>query len=306
MCYNGENCTGRTDMKRILLAALALLLIMTAHAEDFAGMNAPETVPQRVISLLGSYGEVWQEAGGTLIATTEDAAQGDVVSLGSHSEPNMELLLALNPDFVILSADTAAHPAVGDLLESAGIPHGYFSMQTWQGYMDMMKTFTQITGRDDLYANAEKTVQQPIGECIAAAQSHPDFGKKTALLLRAYVTSVKAKGSEGTVAGPILREMGLVNIADSDSMLTENLTLEAILAADPDYIFAVTMGADQEGAEKMLEDALLSNPAWNTLTAVREGRFVVLDRDLFHLRPNGRWAEAYETIYEIVYEDPKH
>jgi iron complex transport system substrate-binding protein len=269
-------------------------------------MNAPETVPQRVISLLGSYGEVWQEAGGTLIATTEDAAQGDVVSLGSHSEPNMELLLALNPDFVILSADTAAHPAVGDLLESAGIPHGYFSMQTWQGYMDMMETFTQITGRDDLYANAETTVQQPIGECIAAAQSHPDFGKKTALLLRAYVTSVKAKGSEGTVAGPILREMGLVNIADSDRVLTENLTLEAILAADPDYIFAVTMGADQEGAEKMLEDALLSNPAWNTLTAVREGRFVVLDRDLFHLRPNGRWAEAYETIYEIVYEDPKH
>lgn len=293
-------------MKRILLAALALLLIMTAHAEDFAGMNALETAPQRVISLLGSYGEVWQEAGGTLIATTEDAAQGDVVSLGSHSEPNMELLLALNPDFVILSADTAAHPAVGELLESAGIPHGYFSMQTWQGYMDMMKTFTQITGRDDLYANAEKTVQQPIGECIAAAQSRPDFGKKTALLLRAYVTSVKAKGSEGTVAGPILREMGLVNIADSDSMLTENLTLEAILAADPDYIFAVTMGADQEGAEKMLEDALLSNPAWNTLTAVREGRFVVLDRDLFHLRPNGRWAQSYETIYEIVYEDPKH
>ncbi len=293
-------------MKRILLAALALLLIMTAHAEDFAGMNAPETVPQRVISLLGSYGEVWQEAGGTLIATTEDAAQGDVVSLGSHSEPNMELLLALNPDFVILSADTAAHPAVGDLLESAGIPHGYFSMQTWQGYMDMMKTFTQITGRDDLYANAETTVRQPIGECIAAAQSRPDFGKKTALLLRAYVTSVKAKGSEGTVAGPILREMGLVNIADSDSMLTENLTLEAILAADPDYIFAVTMGADQEGAEKMLEDALLSNPAWNTLTAVREGRFAVLDRDLFHLRPNGRWAQSYETIYEIVYEDPKH
>jgi iron complex transport system substrate-binding protein len=56
----------------------------------------------------------------------------------------------------------------------------------------------------------------------------------------------------------------------------------------------------------MLEDALLSNPAWSTLTAVREGRFVVLDRDLFHLRPNGRWAEAYETIYEIVYEDPKY
>ena len=63
------------------------------------------------------------------------------------------------------------------------------------------------------------------------------------------------------------------------------------------------MGSDQEGAVKMLEDSLLSNPAWSTLTAVREGRYVVLDRELFQLRPNGRWAEAYETIYHLIYEE---
>lgn len=298
-------------MKRMLLAALALLLMMIpAHAAAFTDASGREVeldeAPQRVIALLGSYGKVWQEAGGTLIGTTEDAIDPEsdaVANLGSHSQPNMELLFALEPDFVILSADTAAHPAVGDVLQSAGVPHGYFSMQTWQGYMDMLRTFTEITGREDLYRNAEKSIAGSIEMTLADAQSQPGYGKQSALLLRAYAASVKAKGSEGTVAGPMLKELGLVNIADGDSMLSENLTMEAILMADPDWIFVVTMGADQEGAIRMLNDSLLSNPAWSTLTAVREGRYAVLDRELFQLRPNGRWAEAYKTLYKRIYEE---
>ena len=299
------------NMKRMLLAVFALLLMMIpTHAAEFTDAIGQEVAlsdaPQRVIALLGSYGKVWLEAGGTLVGTTEDAVDpecDEIANLGSHSQPNMELLFALEPDFVILSADTAAHPAIGDVLQSAGVPHGYFSMQTWQGYMDMLRTFTEITGREDLYRNAEKSIAGSIEMTIADAQSQSGYGKQSALLLRAYVTSVKAKGSEGTVAGPMLKELGLVNIADSDSMLSENLTMEAILMADPDWIFVVTMGADQEGAIRMLNDSLLSNPAWSTLTAVREGRYVVLDRELFQLRPNGRWAEAYKTLYKLIYEE---
>ena len=307
LCYNGPEVF---FLKKIIFAAVALLLLMLpAHAAAFTDAVGREIdlpdVPQRTVSLLGSYGKVWQEAGGTLVGATEDAVDPETnqpANLGSHSQPNMELLFALEPDFVILSADTAAHPAIGDVLESAEIPHAYFSMDTWQGYMDMMRTFTEITGRTDLYAAAEESVQSAIEQTLASAQAHPDFSAQTALLLRSYVTSVKAKGSEGTVAGPMLKEMGLVNIADSDSTLSENLTMEAILMADPDWIFVVTMGADQEGAQRMLNDTLLSNPAWATLTAVREGRYVVLDRELFQLRPNGRWAEAYGMLYHLIYE----
>ena len=299
------------DMKRILPALLALIL-MTVSARaavisDAKGreIDLPRT-PQRVVSLLGSYGNVWLESGGTLSGTTEDAvdaAGAQTVNLGSHSKPDMELLFSLEPDFVILSADTAAHPAIGDVLAAAGVPHGYFSMQTWQEYMEMMEAFTSVTGRTDLYEKARAEVENPIRETIERAQANENFGKNTALLLRTYVASVKAKGSEGTVAGPILEEMGLVNIADGDSSFEENLTMEAVMMADPDWIFVVSMGADQQGAMRTLETTLLSNPAWSTLTAVREGRYAVLDRELFQLRPNGRWAEAYEAVYELIYEE---
>lgn len=296
----------------LCLMLLGVLLALPARAETFTDALGREVTleqtPQRTVALLGSYGEVWLAAGGYLAGTTEDSvdtpaalAQGGVANLGSHSEANMELLLSLDPDFVILSADAAAHPAIGDTLEAAGIPCAYFSMLDWEGYMEMLRTFTTITGREDLYQSQIETVEKPIRERIAQAQEQETYGTQTVLLLRAYSTSVKAKDSESTVAGPILKDMGLINIADSDSSLMENLTMESILMADPDYIFVVTMGNDVEAAEQMLESALLSNPAWNTLTAVREGRYAMLNRDLFHYRPNTRWAEAYDFLWDLLY-----
>ena len=77
--------------------------------------------------------------------------------------------------------------------------------------------------------------------------------------------------------------------------------MESIIAMDPEYIFVVFMGLDKEAAQQMLEDTLLSNPAWNTLSAVKNGNYVVLDHQLFHYRPNARWAEAYQFIGDLIY-----
>ena len=95
-------------MKKALMLALILALALACDAQaetivDATGREVTvEGTPEHVVALLGSYGEVWLDAGGRLVATTEDAvdtpaalAQGDIANLGSHSEPNMELLLSL-------------------------------------------------------------------------------------------------------------------------------------------------------------------------------------------------------------------
>jgi iron complex transport system substrate-binding protein len=102
------------------------------------------------------------------------------------------------------------------------------------------------------------------------------------------------------VAGAILRDMGFVNLADANSLLCEGISMEAVLIEDPDYIFVVLQG-DGDAAEKSLA-ALTENPAWATLTAVREGRIYMLDRELFHYHPNARWAEAYAFVLDILEE----
>ena len=100
--------------------------------------------------------------------------------------------------------------------------------------------------------------------------------------------------------GEMLADLGCENIADSETGLLESLSLETIVAADPDYIFAVLQG-EMEGAQAMLEGTLLDNPAWEGLTAVKEGRFYLMDQQLYNLKPNVRWGEAYEGLADILY-----
>lgn len=293
---------------RFLSLLLCLLLIPSALAVEFVDANG-RTVsidnPSRVVSLYTSYGDAWQLAGGKLVGAVADSSGDsdtakDLINLGLHTEPNMELLFSLDPDFVLLASNVPAHKDIGIVLEQAGIPCAYFSTPDWRDYMDMMRLFTQITGREDIYARQVETVQEPIEAIITAAQANESYGQSTVLLLRAYSNKVKAKDSQTSVAGNILKDMGLVNLADGESLLSENLSMEAILEADPDYICIVMIGSDSEASANSLRKMLTDNPAWSTLTAVRENRCVILDRELFHYHPNERWAESFAFIAELI------
>lgn len=292
-------------MKKILSALLAAALLCgSAWALEFVDANGRQVeidAPQRVVSLYSSYGAAWLSAGGELAGSVADGDSDElpegVARLGSHVSPNMELFFSLNPDFVLLSADVASHREIAPLLEEAGVACAFFSTPDYESYMQMMELFCAFTGREELYQEQVQTVRAPIEAMIAEARSLP--GEPTALLIRANSMMVKCKGSEGTVAGEILRDMGFVNLADGDSALRESISMERVLVEDPDYIFVVLQGASGEAAENNLATALTGNPAWGSLSAVREGRFYVLDRALFHFHPNEKWALAYEEILNI-------
>ena len=121
-------------------------------------------------------------------------------------------------------------------------------------------------------------------------------------MLRTSAGSVKAKGSSGTVLGELLWDLGCVNIADSDKSLLENLSVESIIRQEPYHIFVVTMGDDNQKTMENLQRMMEENPAWGGLRAVKEGRLHLMDRNLFNLKPNARWAQAYETLCKILLE----
>ena len=101
------------------------------------------------------------------------------------------------------------------------------------------------------------------------------------------------------MVGGMLKEFGCVNIADSDGSLLTELSLEAIVQSDPDYIFISCMGDLAEG-QAQLEASLTSNPIWDTLQAVENNRVFWLDKELFHQKPNARWGESYEILAELL------
>lgn len=313
-------------MKRFR-ALLTLLLLLTAcggpppEAPASSGEPAPsgETIaftddlgrelelepPRRTAAMIGSFADIWCLAGGkdTLIATAGDAWTSfdlglgeNVADLGAVKEPSLEVLLSAEPDLILASVNTAANLELEEAFAQAGIPAAYFEVDCFDDYLRMLDICTRLTGRPDLYEANGASVQAQVDAAVA----RQDGSAPKVLYVRASGSSCKAKGSEGSVLGEMLADLGCVNIADGGGLL-ENLSLEGILAGDPDYIFAVLQGADATAAQKSLEAALLSNPAWSGLRAVREGRFITLDHRLYNLKPNARWGEAYEGLAEILY-----
>lgn len=275
---------------------------------DDLGREVTVHDPRRVAPLIGSFADMWCLAGGgdTLAATANDAwtsfdlgLSDGVVNLGAATTISLESLIAAEPDFVIGSCNTAIDLELESTLTELGIPVAYFQVDAFEDYLNMFGILTQITGRADLYEQYGVQVQAQVEEAKALA----DGSAPTVLYVRATGSSVRVKGRD-TVLGAMLADLGCVNVADSAESLLESLSLEAVLEADPDYVFLVYQGSDPSDAEKLMEETLLSNPAWATLRAVEEGRCYRMDSSLYNLKPNGRWGTAYEQLAEILYGAP--
>ena len=266
--------------------------------------------PERVAALIGSFADVWMLAGGSVCATAEDAwddfglALPDAVNIGGAHSPNLELIFSVNPDFVIASASTSSNVEMKETLEAAGITVAYFDVDNFSDYLAMLDICTDITERKDLYECNGLAIQSQIEDIKQAIEERalPEE-QRTVLLLRAHSSSVKAKGSKGTILGEMLADLGCINIADSDTSLLETLSVESIIRQEPYRIFVVTMGNDTEKAIDNLNQMMNENPAWGTLDAVAEGRLHLMDRKLFNIKPNADWAESYEKLSEILLKE---
>ena len=309
-----------SDWKRLLCGLLAALLLAacaapassaaaTDSAVEFVDAQGTQVALQswdRVVSLYGSFAELWLLSGGTLVGATTDAVEergldlgGDVALVGNVKTPSLEEVLALEPDFVILSADIEGHVALDESLTDAGVPHAYFRVDNFEDYCTLLRQFCRMTGRDDLFEEYGAAQQQRV-ERIKAAAAQMQDAAPTVLLIRAYSTGAKAKGTD-IFAGAMLAELGADNIVTRYDSLLEDLSMETIIAADPDMILMVPMGANEDAAAAYMAEHFEANPAWAGLTAVQNGCYAMLPKELFHYKPNARWADSYAYLAKILY-----
>lgn len=304
-------------MKRLIIVILIMILLTgcatPAQPPEMTGYTFTDdlgrtvTVPssQRTAVLLGSFAQVWLLSGGEVCATAEDAWEDlalpldeDTVNLGGMQELSLELLLAAQPDFIIASANTRQNLEWRETLEATGIPTAYFNVSDFESYLHMLKICTDITGRGDLYETNGTAVKDRIDKVLEDARIRGTA--PTVLCMRASGSLITVKNSRNNVLGEMLHTLGCVNIADSDASLLEDISLEAILEADPEYIFIAQRGDDQQKMIANVQTMMQENPAWLQLTAVKEGRIYYMDKNLYTLKPNHRWAEAYEKLEEIL------
>lgn len=289
----------------LLKKSLLLTILLFSLSENLFAKTKKDAgkSPENVVALSKSVAEMWILAGGQLAGATDDALEleevKNAVSIGTTHTASFEAIIALNPDFVIMTQDIPSHKKLYSNLLSVGIKVYIADVKDFADYEKVLQDFTNYTGRKDLYQKnvleVRKAIEKVISDFSKASGSQE---KRSASYLFLRVSGTKNKVLKEHFGNEIFQNLGLKSIVDDDSGLDE-IGIEAIVGTDPDYIFVVYQG-NQKNAQDSFYKAYQSNPAWKGLSAVKNNRVQILPKELFNFKPNARWAEAYQVVVDLI------
>ncbi len=267
--------------------------------------------PERVVILFTSFIDIWTRNGGELVGMVESSTSDidipgteGVETVGKTGAISLEKIISLEPDLVILSSNTSSQMELVPQLKQNEIPVLAYDYVFREDYYRIAKLFSALNGRDDLYEENVTRVEEDIQEMIEKIEESEGISRPSIFLMFASSKNLKARGSNSTV-GEMFADLHAVNIVDDSGASVDDqiFSMEKLIEEDPDYIFVLTMGSDMEKVEDRIKADAESNPAWSSLTAVQNDRYIFLPKDLFTYKANHRYAEAYEYLAQIIYPE---
>jgi len=250
--------------------------------------------PERIVSLspASTEGLFAVGAGAQVVAVDEYSdfpAEAPTTTLSGFT-PNLEAIVAFDPDLVVVSYDP------GDLvagLQSAGIPVLVLpAAVTFDDVYTQLELLGAVTGNVDGAAALIASLQARVA---AVTASLPALERPLTYFHELDDTLYTVTSS--TFIGAVYALLGLVNVADAadpdgKSFGYPQLSAEFLLNADPDLVFladthccattALTFGA---------------RPGFSALQAVRDGHVIELDDDVA-----SRWGPRIVDFLEQAAE----
>lgn len=276
--------------------------------------------PGKTVNLYASFTTLWYEAGGSVVGCiggsssqelyveyigrdiTTDAGMNVVATSSSGKKWDAEKIIALNPDLIICSTAMSGYSTIQKPAEAAGIQVIAVSYNDFADYLKWFKVFSNLTGHADLW---DSVAMKALDDVVNVLVEIPEGNGPKVFAMFSGSNSLQANTSS-TVVGAMATAMHATNIVDAWENTTGaerlDINLETVFAADPDIII-IQCHAGAEVAEKQVADTYGSNPVWQSLKAVKNGKVFYLEKTLFHNKPNSRFADAYEKLAEILYPD---
>jgi cobalamin transport system substrate-binding protein len=248
--------------------------------------------PQRLISLYGGLTEILAALG--VADRVAARIQGDetlkgIPTVGTHLQPNVEMILALKPDLVVQSGVPKGLPAL-KRLETAGVPVAMFSPRDFAGLFSVIQRLGVLTGRTAEAAALKGKMQERLQEVARRVAGR----KPPRVFFEVRYHNLLAAG-RGSLVNDIITRAGGVNIIDSPKKLIP-FGLEALMQAQPQvYII-------QQGPMNRSPEDIYTRPYFQELRAVKERRVLVVEESLFS-RPGPRSAEAVEQLARFLHPD---
>lgn len=259
-------------------------------------LDAP---PTAIAPLSASIAELMFALGVEPVGVTEgielEPAQG-LPTFGTGYQLDLEALAALEPDLILANAQLQEQQL--DQLEAIA-PTIYVLTMTAADVPANVRLIGQATWRD-VTANYLAKAYEDFLDLVTTSASTREG---PSILILVGILALPNFGKSETYLGDMAARLGATNIADGNEDAGPfpgyaQLSVEAVLDADPDIILTITRGAP--GAMP-LPEAMSKDPVWSALTAVQEGRVYELDNRLYLESPGPRFTEAMLNLYRLFY-----
>lgn len=262
-------------------------------APDDAPPAAP--APRRLVSLYPSATEIVLAIGqeDRLVARTDfdrDPRLAHLPSLGASLSPGIESILALRPDLVILSASASHGGRSIERLRELGVPLEVAEIQTVREVLAWTRRAGTLLGDP---AAGDSVAAALDAELAGIGRAH----ERCTPLEVLYVLwpDPPRSAGQGTYVSEVIEAAGARNVLGDTPQAWPHPSLEEIVRRDPDFLIVPSppRGTPLDG------EALATRVGWRDLDAVRDGRVLPVEGDLFN-RPGPRVAEAARTLGALL------
>lgn len=254
--------------------------------------------PEDIVSLMPSNTEIVYELGALdRIAARTDADTypeevTDIESVGSGLEPNIEEIIAMEPDVVLAHASSGIEDSLSQV-EEAGIPVVTVpDAQSFEAVYDSIELIGSTIGVEEEAGDVVAGMKEDVSD-VKEATEEADASQQVYVEVGASPDLYTA--GSGTFIDEMLTTVHAENAAgelEGWSMVSE----EEIIDAAPDIILT-TYPTEEEPLEM-----IASREGWNTLPAVENEEVYALSSDKVS-RPGPRLTEGLEEMAERIHPD---
>ncbi len=287
-------------MKKIALI-IGLILLGTVSLSCFV-IALAETVPKaapkvRYISLAPSTTEILfalgldEEIVGVSSYCNYPQKAQSKEKVGTFSQPNIEKILALKPDYIFCTGLEQAQAVL--TLRRLNLETYVSDPVNIQELFNSMRDIGRITHKEEKAANLIKNMEQEIGEISAKVKLIPQ-GQRLKVFIEIWHDPLTTAG-KGSFIDWLLTLAGGINIADDTKIAYSIFSPEEVIKRNPDCIILTYM--DEEKPVRLIKERF----GWKDISAVKNSRvYNDIDADIL-LRPGPRVAEAVKEIYQKLY-----
>ncbi|MGA3603027.1 ABC transporter substrate-binding protein [Lysinibacillus agricola] len=194
--------------------------------------------------------------------------------LGFTKEPDMEALIALQPDEIFIDAEFAEKHGL-DKYEAIATTHVInLDEGRWK---DHLNNIAEITDRTETAEQFIADYEAKVEEVKVLAKDK--LGEGTVMAVRVSAKGIRVYGMERPL-GPILFEdLGFTPAPGIEAIDKnwENISKEVLPDYNPDTMFVLVSSVD-EGSQQVFNE-LQNDPIWQSLKAVQNNQVIVIEEN---------------------------